>query len=118
MKTLCILVCVAVACGQLHGATLSGKASYYHDRYEGRMCANNKTVFHQESYYAAHRTLPFGTRVKVTNLHNKKSVVVTIVDRGPSKKYKARIIDLSKKAARELDMLTDGVVPVSVEVCK
>jgi rare lipoprotein A len=59
----------------------------------------------------AHRTLPFGTRVLVTNHHNGKAVVVRITDRGP---YRGRIIDLSRAAARELDMINAGTAMVSV----
>ena len=65
-------------------------------------------------YTAAHRTLPFGTRVKVTNLKNGKSVIVRINDRGPAKKD--RIIDLSYQAAKKIDMIRDGIVKVRVEV--
>ena len=61
---------------------------------------------------AAHRTLPFGTRVQVTNAHNGRSVVVRIVDRGPFKRDP--IIDISRAAARELDMIDEGTTMVSV----
>jgi rare lipoprotein A len=63
---------------------------------------------------AAHRTLPFGTRVQVTNLGNGRSVIVTIVDRGPF--AKGRIIDLSRRAARKLDFVRDGTARVRLEV--
>ncbi|MGH7681385.1 MAG: septal ring lytic transglycosylase RlpA family protein, partial [Candidatus Eiseniibacteriota bacterium] len=63
---------------------------------------------------AAHRTLPFGTRVRVTNLSNGRSVVVTIRDRGPS--IRRRVIDLSGRAARELGFVREGVTQVRVEV--
>jgi rare lipoprotein A len=62
---------------------------------------------------AAHRTLPFGTEVRVTHIHNRKSVLVRIVDRGPF--GRGRIIDLSRAAARELDMIDAGTAMVSVE---
>ena len=62
---------------------------------------------------SAHRTLPFGSRVRVTNLNNDKSVLVRINDRGPY--ARSRLIDLSQKAAEQLDMLRAGVVPVRVE---
>jgi rare lipoprotein A len=65
---------------------------------------------------AAHRELPFGTRVRVTNLDNGRSVIVRINDRGPF--HKGRIIDLSRKAAEKLDMLTAGTAPVRIEILK
>jgi len=63
---------------------------------------------------AAHKTLPFGTMVRVTNLRNGRHVVVRITDRGPF--VKGRIIDLSYKAAQKLDMVKDGVVPVGINI--
>jgi rare lipoprotein A len=89
-----------------------GKASYYGDRHHGRKTASGER-FDQHALTAAHRSLPFGSQVRVTNLGNGKSVVVRINDRGPY--AKGRIIDLSKKAAERLDMLRAGVVPVRVE---
>lgn len=94
---------------------LNGKASYYADKFDGRKTASGE-VFRQSKLTAAHKTLPFGTVVKVTNLNNKKSVIVKINDRGPF--VKGRIIDLSKKAALAIDMVRSGVVPVKVEVLK
>jgi rare lipoprotein A len=63
---------------------------------------------------AAHRTLPLGTRVRVTNLTNKRSVIVTITDRGPS--VEGRVIDLSYAAAKRLDLISAGTAPVRLEV--
>lgn len=90
-----------------------GTASYYSDVLEGRKTANGE-IFSQKKLTAAHRTLPFNTLVKVTNLKNDSSVIVRINDRGPYAKN--RIIDLSKAAAKELDMLDNGVAQVKVEV--
>ena len=67
---------------------------------------------------AAHRSLPFGTRVRVTNLSNGRSVVVTINDRGPFGRDRSRVIDLSKAAARELDFMKSGWARVKIEVLK
>ncbi len=92
---------------------LYGKASYYADKFNGRNTASGET-FDNNKYTAAHRELPFGTMVEVTNLKNKRSVIVKINDRGPFSKD--RIIDLSKKAASDLDFIRDGVVKVSVRV--
>lgn len=95
------------------GTIFKGKASYYADKYDGRKTASGE-VFDQDSFTAAHRTLPFGTRCKVTNLKNGKSVEVVINDRGPF--IKDRVIDLSKSAAEEIDMIKSGVVEVEVEI--
>lgn len=92
--------------------TQEGKASYYARSFHGEETASGET-FNQNERVAAHKTLPFGTRVKVTNLDNGKQVTVRIVDRGPFKP--GRIIDLSRVAAADLDLLEDGVVRVKIE---
>ena len=89
-----------------------GKASYYGSRHHGRKTASGEP-FNMHALTAAHRTLPFGSRVRVTNLNNQQSVVVRINDRGPY--AKGRIIDLSERAARELNMIRAGVARVKVE---
>ena len=86
----------------------SGRAAFY----SGGRTASGEVVG-PNGLTAAHRTLPFGTRVLVTNHHNGKTVVVRIVDRGPY--GRGRIIDLSRAAARELDMISSGTAMVSVE---
>ncbi|TYP47023.1 septal ring lytic transglycosylase RlpA family protein [Thermosediminibacter litoriperuensis] len=91
----------------------TGNASWYGPGFNGKRTASGQ-VFNQESLTAAHRSLPFGTRVKVTNLKNGKSVAVVINDRGPY--VKGRHIDLSKKAAEILGMIESGVVPVMIEI--
>jgi rare lipoprotein A len=89
----------------------TGKASFYGNEFDGKKTANGET-FHQSQFTAAHKHLPFGTMVKVTNLVNNKSVIVRINDRGP---YAAgRIIDLSKAAAKQIDMIAAGVVKVEI----
>lgn len=92
-----------------------GKASFYADFFQGRQTSNGET-FKQRKLTAAHRSLPFGTRVKVKNLKNGKTVRVRINDRGPF--VDGRIIDLSKKAAKRLGMVNDGVVPVEIKYKK
>lgn len=92
-----------------------GKASYYGDQFSGRKTASG-TTFRQYKRTAAHKTLPFGTKVKVINIKNGKSVKVKITDRGPF--VHGRIIDLSKKAARKIDMVRDGVVEVKLKYKK
>lgn len=95
--------------------TETGKASFYADKFEGRKTSSGE-VFKQNRLTAAHRTLPFGTRVKVVNLANGRSVKVTINDRGPF--APGRVIDLSKKAARKLGMVDAGVASVEIRYKK
>jgi len=90
-----------------------GLASWYGPRFHGRRTANGER-FNKFHLTAAHRTLPFNTRVRVTNLQNGRSVVVRINDRGPY--VRGRIIDLSYAAARLLGMRAHGVVLVKVEI--
>ena len=85
-------------------------ASYY---YHGHTTANGEK-FKPDGLTAAHKTLPFGTKVKVTNTHNDKSVVVRINDRGPF--IKGRTIDLSRGAAKEIGMIKTGVARVTLEI--
>ena len=90
----------------------TGLASWYGRRFHGNLTASGE-VFNQEKLTAAHRTLPWGSRVKVTNLTNGKSVEVRINDRGPF--GKGRIIDVSRAAAKVLDMVGSGITTVRVE---
>jgi peptidoglycan lytic transglycosylase len=96
---------------------LRGDATYLADFFHGRESASGE-VFDQRKMVAAHRSLPFGSRVRVTNLKNGRSVSVRIVDRGPyGQNYReGTIIDLSKAAAKQLRMLRDGQVRVRVVV--
>lgn len=89
----------------------TGMASFYADKYVGRKTSNGEK-FKQNKLTAAHKTLPFGTKVKVTNLNNGQSVKVRINDRGPF--IQGRIIDLSKKAAKKIDMVNAGVTKVTI----
>jgi len=91
----------------------TGKASFYADKYEGHPTASGEKYKHSK-LTAAHKTLPFGTKVKVTNLANQKTVEVVINDRGPY--VDGRIIDLSRSAAEKLDFINQGLADVSVEV--
>ena len=90
-----------------------GKASYYHDLFQGLETSNGE-IYDQEDFTAAHLTLPFNTIVHVTNKLNNKSIVVRINDRGPF--IKSRIIDLTRSAAQKLGMVRFGVVPVKIHV--
>src|SRR5271165_4639591 len=91
----------------------TGLASWYGHPYHGRAAANGE-IYDMEKLTAAHRTLPFGTWVRVTNLTNGKTTEVRITDRGPF--IDGRIIDLSRAAAREIDLLIPGIVQVRVDV--
>ncbi|MBA3649246.1 MAG: septal ring lytic transglycosylase RlpA family protein [Chitinophagales bacterium] len=92
--------------------TKNGIASYYANFFNGRKTANGE-IFSNKTLTAAHRTLPFGTIVKVTNLENNRSIVVRINDRGPY--FGGRIIDLSRAAADSLNILYQGWAKVLVE---
>jgi rare lipoprotein A len=126
---LVLVLCATAACGgaqrarptpaaplpsaQRPVAVERGLASWYSDRFQGRKTASGER-FDQRALTAAHRTLRFGTRVRVTNQRNGRSVIVRVNDRGPF--GRGRIIDLSRAAAQALDMIRAGVVPVTVEV--
>ena len=107
-----LVISLLSSCGY---TTRKGLASYYADSYEGKTTANGE-IYRQGKITAAHKTLPFGTKVEVTNLTNNKSVVVRINDRGPF--IRGRIIDLTKAAAREIDMVGAGVAKVKIRYKK
>ena len=124
-RAVAILILLAVAgCGTRYEAELPlssvptgwrqrGYASWYGPKFHGRKTASGE-IFNMYSMTAAHKTLPLGTYVRVTNLKNGRSVVVKINDRGPY--VRGRIIDLSYAAAKKLGMIRDGVVPVEIVV--
>jgi len=89
-----------------------GVAAYYAPSFHGRRTASGE-IYDEKDLTAAHRTLPFGTKVRVTHLANGREVVVTINDRGPF--TKGRVIDLSREAARRLHLLEDGIARVRIE---
>jgi rare lipoprotein A len=95
------------------GYTEEGVASWYGIPYHGRKAADGET-YNMETLVAAHRVMPFNTWLRVTNLSNSKAVTVRIIDRGPF--VDGRIIDLSKAAARQIDLLGPGVGRVRLEV--
>jgi rare lipoprotein A len=117
------LAVAALALGTLAGCAVSppagdpdprvGLASWYGQRHHGRPTASGQP-FDMHQLVAAHRTLPFGTRVRVVDLDNGRTVVVRIVDRGPH--VPGRVIDLSHAAAASLGMLDRGVARVRLEV--
>ena len=117
------LACFVTACGPKRkvkiakpapiGLNESGIASWYGDPYHGRRAANGE-IYDMEKLTAAHRTLPFGTWVRVKNLSNGRTVEVRIQDRGPF--VHRRIIDLSRAAAREIEILGPGTAKVRLTV--
>lgn len=106
---LLIIVVTLSSCGNYVNKT--GKASFYSDNLSGSKTANGER-YKPSELTAAHKKLPFGTKVKVTNLNNGKTVTVRINDRGPF--VAGRIIDLSKAAAKEIGMVQAGVVKVKI----
>ena len=112
----CALLSLLVGCASHdidpRGYDETGVASYYGARHHGKRTASGEP-FNQNALTAAHRDLPFGTRVRVTNLSNDKSVVVRINDRGPH--TRGRLIDLSRQAAEQLGMLRSGTAKVRVQ---
>ena len=94
-------------------AFVDGVASYYGREHHGKKTANGE-IFDMNKLTAAHRSLSFGSQVKVTNLSNQRSVIVRINDRGPY--YQGRIIDLSQAAAERLEMVKAGITKVKLEV--
>ncbi len=98
------------------GEVLRGQASYYHNSLAGNPTASGEP-YDPNKLTAANRSLPLGTRLRVTRVDTGKSVVVRVNDRGPFGR-RTRILDLSRAAAKELDMLKAGVVQVQAEVLK
>ena len=116
MKQLSIIFAIylllsSIANGQADA--MRGKASFYANKFEGKTTASGEKYTH-DKLTAAHKTLPFGTLVKVTNRSNSNSVTVRINDRGPF--IEGRIIDVSKSAAEKLDFINIGVTEVTLEI--
>lgn len=110
------LAAIAISsCSGSKRFTQVGQASYYSNKFQGKKMANGQP-YRKGRLTAAHKTLPFGTKVKVTNQKNGKTVKVKITDRGPHARN--RIVDLSLSAANRLDMVDAGVVPVKLKVIR
>jgi rare lipoprotein A len=110
---------LALACGiasdeaYAHGAKkISGVAAYYSKNYRGPTASGER--YDPKRFTAAHRTLPFGTRLRVTDVKTRRSVVVTVNDRGPF--TKGRVIDLSLAAAKTLHMMDRGLIRVTAAI--
>ena len=95
------------------GYTQSGKASYYASKFQSRKTASGE-LYDQAKKTAAHRKLPFGTKIRVTNTKNGKSVTVRVNDRGPF--VKGRIVDLSASAFSRIAEMNAGIIDVKIEV--
>lgn len=93
----------------------TGVASYYHSKFQGRITASGE-LYDQDKLSAAHNRLPLGTKIKVTNLRNKRTVIVIVNDRLHHRNK--RLIDLSKAAASKLGFIGRGITRVKVEVLK
>lgn len=113
MAKLFFSFCLSFVFAAALSQTQTGKASFYADKFEGTPTASGEK-YHHNKMTAAHKTLPFGTRVKVTNLGNDESVEVVINDRGPY--VENRIIDLSKSAAEKLGFVNQGLAEIQLEV--
>ena len=95
--------------------TIHGKASYYHNKFHGRKTASGQ-IYNRYRLTAAHKTLPFNTKVEVRNLKNNRKVLVVINDRLP--RTSTRSIDLSRAAAERIGMIRDGVVRVEMKILR
>ncbi len=113
MKKLFFTACLIFLAGFTLAQSQIGKASFYADKFEGRMTASGEKYKHSK-LTAAHKTLPFGTKVRVTNMNNNQTVEVVVNDRGPY--AEGRIIDLSKSAAEKLGFVHLGLTDVKLEV--
>lgn len=107
-----VLIAQGVAVDAARSESLRGKATFY---WHSQKTANGER-FAPEGMTAAHRTLPFGTQVRVTHARTKRSVLVRINDRGPF--VRGITIDLSRGAAREIGMLAEGISPVEIQVMR
>jgi len=113
MKNLLVLISLLTVFTFASAQVQTGKASFYSDKFEGQPTASGEKYKHNK-LTAAHKSLPFGTKVRITNLANNQSVEVIINDRGPY--VDGRIIDVSKSAAEKLGFISQGLADVSLEV--
>lgn len=113
MKKVILLVSFLAIRSLLFAQIQTGKASFYADKFEGSMTASGEK-YKRNKLTAAHKSLPFGTKIRVTNLANNESVEVVVNDRGPY--VENRIIDLSRAAAEKLGFVSQGLADVKLEV--
>ena len=105
--------CATGRASRIEGSALSGQASWYGHPHHGRRTSSGE-IYDMNKLTAAHRTMPLGTRVLVTNLDNGRTVEVRINDRGPFRKN--RMLDLSYAAAQRLGAVGEGVIPVTLKI--
>ncbi len=108
-----LICCILLLSTSLLFSQEFGLASYYSDNFHGLKTASGE-LYNKDELTTAHKSLPFGTMIKVTRLDNEKSVIVRVNDRGPF--ITGRVVDISKKAAEQLDLITIGETRVKVEV--
>ncbi len=113
MKNIVLLALFVLISGASFAQVQTGKASFYADKFEGVQTASGEK-YRKKKLTGAHKTLPFGTKVKITNLQNDKSVEIIINDRGPY--VEGRIVDVSKAAAEKLGFVNQGIAEVKLEV--
>lgn len=111
--TVTFLLLIIYGCEKSPPPYQTGMASFYSDSFEGKLTANGE-IFSNSEMTAAHRTLSFGSRVRVTNLKNGRVAVVRITDRGPF--VEGRILDVSLAAATQLDFVDDGLAEVRLDL--
>jgi rare lipoprotein A len=113
MKNLLLLAIFISMAGATFGQVQTGKASFYADKFEGVQTASGEK-YKRKKLTGAHKTLPFGTKVRITNLQNNQTVEILINDRGPY--VEGRIVDVSKAAAEKLGFINQGIAEVRLEV--
>lgn len=112
-KYITLIIFIAFASVEAFSQSQTGKASFYADKFEGQPTASGEK-YKKNKLTAAHKTLPFGTKVRITNVANGSSVEVVINDRGPY--VDGRIVDVSREAAEQLGFLNQGIAEVKLEV--
>ena len=124
MKTIALAVAIVLTASTSH-YKLQGGCSYYADKYEGRKCADNRTIFHQKYAYSAHCTLPFGTEIIISNCNNGRTARSVVVDRGPFeigtvplRQHPTRILDVSSSLAKSLGFIQAGTTTIHIIVVK
>lgn len=110
---LVIVFLLTIICFTIDAQQFDGKASFYSNNLHGSKMANGRR-YNRNALTCAHKTLPFGTMLRVTNMNNGQEVIVEVTDRGPY--VKGRVIDLSYQAAKELGMIGAGVSRVQIEI--
>jgi rare lipoprotein A len=113
MKSLLFASALSLFAAFSFGQSQTGKASFYADKFEGHPTASGEKYKHNK-LTAAHKTLPFGTKIRVTNVENSQTVDVVINDRGPY--VDGRVVDLSKSAAEKLGFVAKGLTDVKIDV--